>query len=65
MRREIASDVSIAIRHPEEAGQLIDHHIGIRKDEEGGKYEAGPVTEIQRSEVLSRSDASQSRRQVP
>lgn len=54
---------SVAIRHAEEAGELIDHHVHVRHDEADGKDESCPVTQVQRSEVSFRSEASQSRRQ--
>ena len=56
-------DALVAIRHPEEAGELIDNHIGICKCEDGGECEPGPVTELQRSELSFHSETSQHRRQ--
>ena len=62
-RARALANTLVAIRHSEEAGQLIDDHLCIRNDEDCGKYEAGPVTRCQGSETPFRSQASHCGRQ--
>jgi len=41
-------DFLIAIRHSEEAGELVKNHLGIRVSEEGTRQKSGPMTGSQR-----------------
>ena len=57
-RRLLGGIALIAIRHSEEAGELVNNHIGIHIYEEDTKQEADPVTKLQRSGTSFRSEAS-------
>ena len=51
-------DALVAIRHSEEAGELVDNHIDIHVSEEGTKQESGTVNQFQSSETSFRSEAA-------